>query len=414
MDSFLPTRFKNIETAFCVPDETSTSKLFGTTLWWQAFWCTGRTYGGEAYHLLAQVKGSCNACWTIDDLQGADPAGLSTRQFASAPPASAASTAADRPELLFSLVASGMLHVVSSCSFGKYTGSGFLVGPQTMITALHVLRGPSGPSCSSSTVTQQGTDNVVRVTKYEAYTTDDLAVAHLSHPLTGFFFSIAPNTPSSGSPVIGLGYSLDNPLSLNQGTVVGPLEIKGVLGIGLNLLGAGGSSGGPILNSAGQVVGLTQRGAVDDVASEIWTIDLAQLARTSRHLCDAFARSIPSTLCGTADPGLLPPLSATRAGGVSWPPAGYAKWTGTLDIRWDNKAACSAAATYGCWVLDVISKSGCAKGVVVTLDEDRGKYVYGTVINSLASLPARTPGTLEIDGDEKGNARGQLVQIICL
>lgn len=163
MDSFLPTRFKNIETAFCVPDETSTSKLFGTTLWWQAFWCTGRTYGGEAYHLLAQVKGSCNACWTIDDLQGADPAGLSTRQFASAPPASAASTAADRPELLFSLVASGMLHVVSSCSFGKYTGSGFLVGPQTMITALHVLRGPSGPSCSSSTVTQQGTDNVVRV-----------------------------------------------------------------------------------------------------------------------------------------------------------------------------------------------------------------------------------------------------------
>ena len=57
-----------------------------------------------------------------------------------------------------------------------------------------------------------------------------------------------------GTRVIGLGYSLGNPLSFNQGTVVVLRSRSTVLSprSAMNLLGGHGSSGGPILNLQGR------------------------------------------------------------------------------------------------------------------------------------------------------------------
>ena len=155
-----------------------------------------------------------------------------------------------------------MLYVTSSCESGRYSASGFLVGPQTMVTALHVLQDKNGSSCES-TARQEGTARTVRITDYEAWQADDLAVAHLSSPLDGFYFKVASTPPSVGGRIIGLGYPLGNPLSFNQGTVSKLSRIGGIPYLYMDLLGAHGSSGGPILDLAGEVVGLTQEGATN-------------------------------------------------------------------------------------------------------------------------------------------------------
>jgi hypothetical protein len=66
----LPNRFKDISTASCVPDRTSATQVFGTTRYWQRFWCSGGTYDHLSYRLRFDVKGQCGDCWTITHLTG--------------------------------------------------------------------------------------------------------------------------------------------------------------------------------------------------------------------------------------------------------------------------------------------------------------------------------------------------------
>jgi hypothetical protein len=199
-----------------------------------------------------------------------------------------------------------MLFVASSCGSGAYTGSGFLVGPQTMVTALHVIQDEDGTSCSS-TAKQEGTGKVARISDYTAWPADDLAVAHLSVPLAGFFFQLAANAPTVRERIIGLGYSLGNPLSLNQGTIAELDVIGGVPYVFMNLFGGHGSSGGPIINLEGQAIGLTQLGQTNGSTSAIASIDFALLTSGGKRLCvGAVAREGANTLCGLIKAGNVP------------------------------------------------------------------------------------------------------------
>lgn len=157
---------------------------------------------------------------------------------------------------------------------------------------------PRGSICSS-TAKQEGTGHTVTITSYDWYGADDLAVAHLSAPVSGYYFTIAPAPPKVGASIIGLVYSLGNPLSFNQGTVSSFATIAGIPYVFMNLLGAEGSSGGPILNLDGQVVALTQRGATSDASSTIRSINLASLASGGAAVCLGVAKHTPNTLCGS-------------------------------------------------------------------------------------------------------------------
>jgi S1-C subfamily serine protease len=408
----LRVRFKNVETATCVPDSNSASRVFGTVLYWHEFWCAGRTFGGRVYHLRFEATGQCDKCWTIDQVEGAAVSTLTVREFATPlTRSSSAPVSGDRPEQLFQAVASGMVYLSASCKTGDWSGSGFLVGPQTIVTALHVLRGGSGPPCTRVTASQQGTTRVVRLTNWDSYPTDDLAVAHLASPLSGFFFSIAGSTPSAGDAAIALGYSLGNPLSLNQGSDEGLISYRGVPTLEFDLLSAGGASGGPILNSAGDVIGLVQRAETSLHVGYTLSVDLPNIAS---RLCGAVASTSPNTLCHTAPPGLLPAINSTAkaAPTVAWPPKGYTRMSNSIYYKWTSSGACTTGSN-GCWQVDVVDRFACPAGVVVIVSEESAKYVLGSVLNSIGSLPALTPAEVEIDADQ--NARsGAIDGINCL
>jgi serine protease Do len=189
--------------------------------------------------------------------------------------------------------------VTSSCESGLYTGSGFLVGPQTMVTALHVVQDQDGTPCRS-TARQDGTGRTARLMDYSAWSADDLAVVHLSAPLPGYYLTVASTPPHVGERVIGLGYSLANPLSLNQGTVARLTRINGIPYLLMNLFGGHGSSGGPILNLDGQALGLTQVGETDGAVGAIASIDLARLTDGGGAMCQGVAaKESVNTLCGS-------------------------------------------------------------------------------------------------------------------
>jgi serine protease Do len=211
------------------------------------------------------------------------------------------------PGQIFTADSSGMVQAQSVCGSGTYLGSGFLVGPRLMITALHVLEDVHGDgSACSTTVTQEGTGlaaHVLRWSRYYSSSPNDLrdtdfAVAVLDSSLVGYYFTVSSRSPSPGDPVVGLGYSLGEGLSLNQGQVLYAARYRGVPELLLNLLGAQGSSGGPILNQDGYVVGLTQRASVSPSSSTISSLDLANfIGGDPTTLCRGVAIGQPSTVC---------------------------------------------------------------------------------------------------------------------
>ena len=218
----------------------------------------------------------------------------------------APSTFAATPQQIFSATSSGMLLVSSACNSGDYGGSGFLVGPRVMITALHVLTDSDGTSCVAN-VEQDGTGATAHVSKWSRWYTvskddasvTDFAVAVLDRPFRGYSFRLAARSPVAGQRILALGYSLLNALSLNQGTLRGNISRSGVPMLRLNLLGGHGGSGGPIVDLGGFVVGLTQRGATDGTTSLVESLDLARfIGGRPASLCAGVAKGLTSTLCG--------------------------------------------------------------------------------------------------------------------
>lgn len=408
----LPNRFRNIATVSCSPNTSSQTEIIGADRSWQEFWCTGVTKGGASYRLLFEQTGQCASCWTIAQLSGIDPASLGSSSGVEPGPAATVT-----PEAVFTATSSGMLFLTSRCKSGVYTGSGFLVGPRTMVTALHVLQDPDGTSCSV-TAKQQGTNRTTDVTYYEAWAPLDLAVADLSSPVTGFYFKIAQSSPAAGAGVIALGYSLGNPLSLNQGTVTGAATVKGVPYLLLNLLEAKGSSGGPILNSSGQVIGLTQRGDTTSAQSKIVSINLPDFAQSKDGLCQGAAKEGENTLCGTASPGAI-----TTTGGAAsnqgstpppavWPPSGYTRWSGSIAFKWLSGHSC--AAKFGCWEIEVETTQGCSTGLNVDMAELVGTSETGIALGSVQrSVAPLTPIPVEIDADQEAITSGKIKGIEC-
>jgi hypothetical protein len=271
------------------------------------------------------------------------------------------------------------------------------------VTALHVLQDDDGSSCAS-TVKQEGTGRTSHVTTYSASDAADLAVAHLSSPLSGFYFQLASSPPSKGARVIALGYSLGNPLSLNQGTVVSRDSISGLPYLFMNVLGGHGSSGGPILNSHGQAVGLTQIGKTDGSVSVVASIDLATVSKGGAGLCKGVATQSANTLCRTA-PTPTPPAQTP-----SWPPPSYTRWSASIAYKWAT-APCRTA--HVCWHIDVLTNTGCADGVSITLYEYANGAVAGSATGRSPRVTPMTDTQVEIAANVASATSAALARITC-
>lgn len=220
--------------------------------------------------------------------------------------ASGASAArADGVLQLVSRVEPGLLFVVSNCPRGTFTGSGFLIGPRLMLTARHVVEAKHG---CSVTVRQEGSGAQARATNWSDWytnrksdeSTTDLAVVRLDHALNGFAFRLSARAPTIGERVVALGYPYAEGLSITQGQVDGRYSRSGVPEISMRLLSDHGGSGGPIINLAGEIVGLVQRGGQQQIES----LDLATFTGGDPStLCKGAARGVASTVCGTATAG---------------------------------------------------------------------------------------------------------------
>lgn len=204
---------------------------------------------------------------------GSAPATTPTLSSSSSPasqaPEAATSTAPDGAQApgsgaaglqqSFRTVRSGVVRFeVSGCDTSSI-GSGFAISPTLVVTAAHVVNNGSVIRMVQGTTAVAGT--VVGINS-----STDVALVRAAAPLSGATLRFATGTPQIGDRVAAIGFPEGDPLSFNEGTVNG-LDRKAIIDgiqrhsmIEMDAATTHGSSGGPVINAAGAVVGLVDAG----------------------------------------------------------------------------------------------------------------------------------------------------------
>ena len=154
----------------------------------------------------------------------------------------------------------GVMRVETPCSVYEKSGTGFLVGPCLVATALHVVNGADTVS-----LFQAGQEIATGAVVGRDYA-HDLTLVETDRPLPGHVFELAAGPAVSGEPVGVLGFTggRDTPREA-EGTVIGSyrvivmngLERPDLVEVAMQL----GDSGGPIFDLRdGRVVALVDAG----------------------------------------------------------------------------------------------------------------------------------------------------------
>jgi S1-C subfamily serine protease len=141
-------------------------------------------------------------------------------------------------------------------------GTGFFISPHgRVLTAYHVVRSQAVSGCPLQYVAidHQGQEYRLELTAFDA--TRDLALLQADNASSVPWLTLAGRLPSRGSEVVAIGNSRGGFLADRAGTVLrsnvpaaqadfasGTIELTASL--------APGDSGGPVLNSAGEVIGI--------------------------------------------------------------------------------------------------------------------------------------------------------------
>lgn len=151
------------------------------------------------------------------------------------------------------------------------TGSAVAVGPKTLVTNRHVVEG-----ARELHVMSDGTRFAVQ--SWDVSSTDDIAVLHLGSDSADRRLSIASEPVVGGDLVAALGYPLGGPLKAGRGRVVA----VDAPGVGSPLLRASmdvlpGNSGGPVVTTGGELVGLIR--AIDLIEGWALAVPVDRVAR---------------------------------------------------------------------------------------------------------------------------------------
>ena len=147
---------------------------------------------------------------------------------------------------------SGVVHLsVFGCEPGTSgSGSGFLIAPDLVVTAAHVVEGAAS---TSAAVDEQIRDARVLGIDAEA----DVALLQLDEPVEGYTFAWAEEDAAIGSEVAALGFPLAGGFSIVDGILSGTEENQA----GLEMLRITapvnpGNSGGAIVTPDGEAIGV--------------------------------------------------------------------------------------------------------------------------------------------------------------
>ena len=188
----------------------------------------------------------------------------STRQPPSTPPSLQQAFNADSGSVV-------RLEVASCDGFG--TGSGFLIAPDLVVTAGHVLTAAFTARAVLDT-------DVTHATLVGLDAQQDVALARLDTPLPGPGLSFAQAAPKAGDPVATIGFTLGGQLSFHSGSINGTrrkVNIDGRTATDLiehDTAALPGDSGAPLVNPSGEVVGIHDAG-ITGVAGQRLAISAA-------------------------------------------------------------------------------------------------------------------------------------------
>ncbi len=180
---------------------------------------------------------------------------------------------------------------ISSTGITGYTlstGSGFAIGPTTLITNRHVV----ADSAELQVSTYDGRDVSATATSTAAIA--DLAVVRTTQPLPTYA-SLAADDPALGDEVTVVGYPDGGPLTLTRGRVIGSTTDPLNENLGQVLVTDAavepGSSGSAVLDSAGQVVGVVYAKNASDQSFIVPVTTLRTLLEDDGSFVDAPACS---------------------------------------------------------------------------------------------------------------------------
>jgi len=155
--------------------------------------------------------------------------------------------------------ASGVVRIDATTCGGTGVGTGFLLGPNLVATAAHVVEGAVAIG-----LTAGGSTTVGQVVGIDAAT--DVALVRSSTPLAGHVFTVSTVLPRVGTEVGAIGFPEGGPVSFTRGSVSGvdrTIEVRGRTRTGMIQTDTAinpGNSGGPLLLVSGDVIGLVDAG----------------------------------------------------------------------------------------------------------------------------------------------------------
>jgi hypothetical protein len=267
---------------------------------------------------------------------------------AAIPAAARVPAAAQITPALFAKLATGVVLIRGfDCSgTGRIEGTGFLVGSGVVMTARHVVD-PAGAeaklacrvkvqidghwiAAAHTTWWYRGSDPTGRGT--------DLATVKLAHPASAsdYIFDFRNSSAPPGTNLAMIGHPLGTEISLTQGRLLARIRNHGVPLMAIRMLGAAGSSGSPIVDDGGHVVGVLQLGLGSGETSGVSLgIDLPSWWGSGH--------AVAKTLCTAYPLGGVPGCPGTKP--TPPPPPAYAFSGCWLQPLGDNTAHQETATT---------------------------------------------------------------------